>query len=138
VRGIEAQVDWRNEAGLRIFSSYAFTDIDSDDAKFASDRLNYEDSAPRHSFSLLASQDFGHGWEASLNYHFQSDMQWFYDKPIDSYHQLDVRLAKRFQRGGNKAVIAELVGTHLIEPVSDYLPNQEWDRGVFFRLSLDL
>ena len=133
VRGLEAQWDWRNLSGTRLFASYALTTIDASGTRFDA---GYEDSAPRHGLGLLASQEFGNGWQASLNYDYQSGMQWYRDQPIDGYHQLGVRLAKRFKLGSTP-VTAELVGANLLGPISDYLPNREWDRSVFLRFSLD-
>ncbi|MBS1221694.1 MAG: hypothetical protein H6R23_1314, partial [Proteobacteria bacterium] len=133
VRGLEAQWDWRNLSGTRLFASYALTTIDASGTRFDA---GYEDSAPRHGLGLLASQAFGNGWQASLNYDYQSGMQWYRDQPIDGYHQLGARLAKRFKLGSTP-VTAELIGTNLLGPISDYLPNREWDRSVFLRFSLD-
>ena len=133
VRGLEAQWDWRNVSGTRLYASYALTAIDASGTRM---NAGYEDSAPRHGLGLLASQEFGNGWQASLNYDYQSGMQWYRDQPIDGYHQLGVRLAKRFKLGSTP-VTAELIGANLLGPVSDYLPNREWDRSVFLRFSLD-
>ena len=133
VRGLEAQWDWRNSSGTRLFASYALTDIDASGTRFDA---GYEDSAPRHGLGLLASQAFGDGWQASVNYDYQSGMQWYRDRPIDGYHQLGVRLAKRFKLGSTPAV-AEVIGANLLGPVSDYLPDSSWDRVLFFRFALD-
>jgi iron complex outermembrane receptor protein len=133
VRGLEMQWDWRNAAGARLFASYALTDIDASGTRFDA---GYEDSAPRHGLGLLVSQAFGDGWQASLTYDYQSGMQWYRDEPIDGYHQLSARIAKRFKLGASSAV-AELVGANLLGPVGDYLPDQSWDRVLFFRLSVD-
>jgi iron complex outermembrane receptor protein len=133
VKGLEAQWDWRNRLGTRLFASYALTAIDASGTRFDA---GYEDSAPRHGLGLLISQDFGNGWQASLNYDYQSGMQWYRDAPIEGYHQLGARLAKRFKLESTK-ITAELIGTNLLGPVSDYLPNREWDRSVFLRFALD-
>ncbi|MEI2782229.1 MAG: TonB-dependent receptor [Candidatus Competibacter sp.] len=133
VRGLEAQVDWRNASGTRLFASYALTAIDASGTRFDA---GYEDSAPRHGLGLLVSQEFGNGWQASLNYDYQSGMRWYRDQPIDGYHQLGVRLAKRFKLGSTPAT-AEVIGANLLGPVSDYLPSREWDRSIFLRFTID-
>ena len=120
-------------SGTRLFASYALTAIDAAGTRFDA---GYEDSAPRHGLGLLVSQAFGNGWQASLNYDYQSEMQWYRDKPIDGYHQLGARLAKRFKLGSTP-VTAELIGTNLLGPVSNYLPDRSWDRVLFFRLAVD-
>ncbi len=133
VRGLEAQWDWRNGSGTRLFASYALTAIDASGTRFDA---GYEDSAPRHGLGLLIGQAFGDGWQASANYDYQSEMRWYRDEPIDGYHQLGVRLAKRFKLGSTPAV-AEVIGANLLGPISDYLPDPSWDRVLFFRFAID-
>ncbi|MFZ1493361.1 MAG: TonB-dependent receptor [Candidatus Competibacter denitrificans] len=133
VQGMELQGDWTSGVGTRLFGSYAFTHINADGTRF---NAGYEPSAPRHGVGLLVSQDLGAGWQFSLNYDYQSKMQWYRDAPIAAYHQLGARLAKRGKLHST-TFVAELVGTNLLGPLEDYLPTQSWDRTVFFRLSLD-
>lgn len=133
VRGLEAQWDWRNGSGTRWFASYAPTTIDAAGTRFDA---GYEDSAPRHGLGLLVSQPFGHGWQASLNYDYQSGARWYRDQPIDGYHQLGVRLSKRFKLGSTP-VTAELIGANLLEPIHDYLPDRSWERSLFFRFAIN-
>jgi len=63
-------------------------------------------------------------------------MQWYREAPIAAYHQLTGRLAKRL-RWGHTQALAELIGGNLVEDVSDYLPGRTWERGVFFRFSVN-
>lgn len=133
VRGLEAQWDWRNGSGTRLFASYALTTIDASGTRFDA---GYQDTAPRHGLGLLVSQKFGNGWQASLNYDYQSGMQWYRDEPINRYHQLGARIAKRFKLGSTP-VVAEVIGANLLGPIEDYLPDQSWDRTLFFRVSVD-
>jgi hypothetical protein len=133
LRGLEAQLDWRHPGGTRLFTHYALIAIDAAGTRF---NAGYEHSAPQHAFGLLVSQDFGNSWQASLNYEYQSEMTWYREDPIHHYHKLDARLAKTFALGTTRAV-AELVGTNLLQPFSDYLPSRNWERGVFLRCSLD-
>ena len=134
IRGMEAALDWQNESGTRLYASYGLTTIDADGTRFD---FGYEDSAPQHTFALLARQNFGSGWQASLNYDYQSDMTWYLDDSIEDYHKLDARIAKAFPLGPSRA-LAELVATNLLGPVNDYLPSQAWDRGVFLRFTVGL
>lgn len=133
VRGLEAQWDWRSSFGTRLFASYALTEIDADGAQFDA---GYAKTSPRHGLSFLIVQDFADGWQTSINYDYQSKMQWYRDVPIKSYHQLGLRLAKSFKLGSSLAKV-EAIGSNLLEPVADYLPSQVWNRTLFFRLNLD-
>jgi iron complex outermembrane receptor protein len=132
VRGLEAQWDWRNSSGTRLFAGYALTDIDASGTRYDA---GYAESAPRHGLGLLVSQEFGAGWQASLNYDYQSGMQWYRDPQIDGYHQLGLRVARRFNVGST-SVLAELIGANLLGSVSDYLPDRAWERVLFFRLAV--
>ena len=38
---------------------------------------------------------------------------------------------------GPHQALAELIGGNLVEDVSDYLPGRAWERGVFFRFSVN-
>jgi hypothetical protein len=129
---LERSVYWQNQSGSQVYASYGLTDIDADGTRYDN---GYGDSAPRHTFALLASQNFGEGWQASLNYDYQSGMSWYFDDPIDAYHKLDVRIAKAFRLGESRAV-AELIGTNLLGSVNDYLPSQAWDPGAMLRFTL--
>lgn len=133
VSGVELQYAWRHTSGFNLFASYAYTDIDADDARYDS---GYAASVPRHTIGLLLSQGFGKGWQASLNYDYQSDLQWLGSAPIDAYHKLDLRLAKRFNTG-NSGLLAEIVGTNLLGSINDFRPDRTSDSGIFFRLSAD-
>jgi iron complex outermembrane receptor protein len=133
VRGLEAQWDWQPRSGTRLFASYALTDIDASDTRFDA---GYAASAPRHGLGLLVSQTFGDGWQASINYDYQSGMQWYRDAPIDAYHQWGARLAKRFKWGATPTVV-EVIGANLGGPVSDYRPDRSGDRVLFLRWTIN-
>jgi outer membrane receptor protein involved in Fe transport len=133
VRGGEAQLHWRNRSGTRLFAGYAWLDADADSPRFEAD---YARSVPRRGASLLLSQELAEDWQASLAYTYQSAMHWYREAPIDAYHQLSGRIAKRLRWGKTQA-LAELIGGNLVEDVSDYLPNRAWDRGLYVRFSAD-
>ena len=133
VRGAEAQLQWRNRRGTRLFAGYAWLDADADRSRF---EVDCGRGVPQHSASLLLGQEWPGDWQSSLAYTYQSAMQWYREAPIAAYHQLTGRLAKRL-RWGNTQALAELIGGNLVEDVSDYLPDRAWERGVFFRFSVN-
>lgn len=133
VQGMELQWDWASTSGTRVFTHYALTKINASRTRF---NAGYLESAPRHGVGLLVSQALGTGWQVSLNYDYQSKMQWYRDQPIHAYHQLGARLAKQFKIHST-SVVAEVIGANLLGPVEYYLPDQSWDRTIFFRLSFD-
>lgn len=133
LRGLEAQLTWRNQRGARVFAGYAWIDADAAGTRFEGD---YAQSVPHHAASLLFSQDLADGWQASLAYTYQSAMRWYREAPIAAYHPGTVRLAKRFHWGQTDAV-AELIGGNLGESGSDYLPDRAWERGLFVRVAVD-
>ena len=95
MRGVEVQFTGTLGTKTRLFASYAFTDVDSDDS-------NTNASAPQHGFALLINQELGSGWQISLNYNYQSAMTWYLEDPIAHYHILDMRLAKRIKVGNTR------------------------------------
>ncbi len=131
LRGAEAQLQWRNRRGARLFAGYAWLDAAAADPRFDGD---YTRSVPQHGASLLLSQEWPEDWQASLAYTYRSAMHWYREAPIDASHQLTGRLAKRLRWGDTQA-LAELIGGNLVEDVADYLPHRAWERGVFFRFS---
>ena len=133
VRGFEAQFNWKNNRGLRLFGGYSWLEAETDDAVLKKD---FAQGLPRHSGSLLLDQTFDDGWEAGLAYKYQGAMRWYREAPITRYHQLTGRVAKRFH-WEKTAAVAELIGGNLVESVSDYLPQRAWDRGLYFRFSVD-
>ena len=132
VRGLEVQWDWRSPGDTRWFASYALTGVDASGTRYDA---GYAESAPRHGLNVLVDWDVGRGWRASANYGYQSRMRWYQDPSIDGYHQLGLRLARRFNVGSH-SVLAELIGANLLGSVSDYLPDQAWERVLFFRLAV--
>lgn len=102
IRGIEAQADIKPYTGSRIFISYAYTDIDSDD-----DFKDYSETAPARSFSLLLSQRFQNDINASFAFYKTSEHEGLENgDPITSQSRADFRLSIPFQKNKFRGEIA--------------------------------
>lgn len=111
VKGLEAQLQWRPAAGSLLQLSYAWTDVDS-----KTDAL--EDSAPRHTLSLLGSYRFNDHLSGSAAWFYVDDLTWLGSAadPIPSRDRLDLRLAYNFRLGDKTMELSGVVQN----PFGDY------------------
>jgi iron complex outermembrane receptor protein len=109
-RGLEAQLQWRPAPGNLLVVGYAWTDVDSDSS-------DLEDSAPRHTLSLLGSHRFNERFSGSAAWYYVDEQQWLGsgDK-IPAYDRVDLRLAYTFRLGGKSAELSGVVQN----PFGDY------------------
>lgn len=99
IRGFEAGLDWKLSIGTKIHLAYAHTEIASTDR-----REDYSKAAPSSTLSLLAMQEFPHGYSGSFNLYYRSSMKPLarrsLDPPyMDPYTRVDIRFAKDFKIG---------------------------------------
>jgi len=137
VRGIEAEIDFRIDRTSRIVASGAILNIISDDPVRDGKSREYEESAPDHSFSLLAIKDFNNKYSGSVGFYYVGDMAWMDAnhnntcegggapnggcgfRNTQGYRKLDLRLVRNFRLGGEHASIA-LNLQNLLDEYSDY------------------
>ncbi len=127
--GAEFQLRWRPQEGSLIVLNQAWTQ-----ARSADEDTRY--SVPRHQTSLLISQEFIGGYQASMGYYQEAAMTWLGEgDPVHRYERVDARLAKRWRDGAHEAELA-LVGQSLNGPYSEFRPEMRFDRRVFVTLTL--
>jgi iron complex outermembrane receptor protein len=138
VQGLEAELDYRHDRSLRIVASGAILNIESEDEVRTGKSREYEESAPDHSFSLLAMKDFSSKYSASLGFYYVGDMAW-----MDANHnntcegttpppvsgcgyrntrgvrKMDLRLVRNFKFGKENASLA-LNLQNLLGEYNDY------------------
>ncbi len=140
VRGFEAEIDYSLDKSFRIVASGAIIAITSEDDIRTGKSREYEESAPDHSFSLLAMKDFNEKYSGSVGFYYVGDMAWMdanHNNTCEGtlpaaepdsgcgfrntrgYRKLDIRLARNFKLGDEKASIAINL-QNLIEDYSDY------------------
>jgi iron complex outermembrane recepter protein len=106
VTGGSAAVRWQLRPGSQLYwaGSRTFIHADGPGAE------TIEASGPRHTVSLLVSQDLPGNWQASCGYYRVGSM-----KPMSGgdllppAERVDLRLAKRFQIGDSRAEVALIV-----------------------------
>ena len=162
VRGLEAEIDYSTKRSFRVVVSGALLNITSEDEIRTGKSREYEESAPDHSFSLLAMNDFNEKYSASVGFYYVGDMAWMdanhnntcADGAVTSsgcgfrntqgYRKLDLRMARNFKLGREHASIA-LNLQNLLEEYSDYdkfpssgLPAVEQNLIAFIELKLKI
>jgi len=110
VIGSEFQLEVRPARQSRLLFAYANVQIHSSDID-----AGYSQSAPRHSFSALAIQDFAGQFQASTAFYYQEPMQFLDGDPLGPLRRLNLRLAWNFRvsdaRGQIALVFQNVLGT---------------------------
>lgn len=102
IRGIEAQADIKSDTGSRLFVSYAYTDINSDDIY-----NDYTSTAPVRSFSLLFSQRLDNDVNTSFALYQASKYEGLENGDlITSQSRADFRLAIPFRKNKFRGEVA--------------------------------
>lgn len=102
VRGVEGSVRWSPWSGSDVMLAAARTLIHSRNID-----ADYESSAPRHTTSLLFSQQLPQDVAFSLAYYRVGKMEWMGEgDPLSAYERVDVRISKRFRMGQHAAEVS--------------------------------
>lgn len=129
ISGVEFQLRWRPVEGGLIVLSQAWVRARSTDAETRS-------SVPHRQTSVLASQQFKGGYQASMGYYQEAAMTWLGEgDPVPRYERVDMRLAKRWRDGGREAEMA-LVGQSVNGSYREFRPETRFDRRGFVTLTL--
>lgn len=127
--GLELQASLRPTADWLLHLAYAYaktgggyvTTIDS------GDRLNYRDaepSVPRHTLTLLAARELGHGWRLSGTAQHVSEMEWLGEgDDVDRVARFDAKLSKRFRHSGGDVELSLNVQNLFDDPYWEFTPS---------------
>ncbi|TCS74089.1 iron complex outermembrane receptor protein [Sulfuritortus calidifontis] len=103
VRGGDASLDWRHPQFGRFVLSHAVTTISTQGEV----DVDWRDSAPMQSTSLLWSRGFSRGLQVSVAAYWLGDMMWPSDGDVQpGYRRIDLKLAKRLGKAGSEDEIA--------------------------------
>lgn len=132
MQGGEFQLRYRPRDNIQLIANYAYVDIDSTDRD-----ENYTASGPRHNFSLLAAQDFGSGYSASLGYYFWSRYEALdTGDPLPAVRRLDIKLAKSLHFGDSPVEIA-LTVQNALDEYQDLRYQNVFDTRVWLSLRMN-
>ncbi|TCS73059.1 iron complex outermembrane receptor protein [Sulfuritortus calidifontis] len=109
VWGVEYQLQWQPRADTRFIFGQAWIWQDAEDAvePGSTDAREMAVSAPRLSYSLLASHEFGRGWLGSFGFYRLGKMTWLAEGDrVPEVQRLDARLAKTWRRAGQRYELA--------------------------------
>ena len=130
LRGLEYQLEWQPRPSSRLLWNQSWVSVDSNNPEIAH-------SAPSYSLSLLASQKFSHGFEASLGYYRTAAMTWLEDgAALPAFDRLDLRLARRLKFAGHAAEFA-VVAQGLLGDYAEFSPQFLFTRRVFGSFTLN-
>jgi iron complex outermembrane receptor protein len=122
LQGVETQLRW-HWGGTRLALAHAYTRNRDVSGVSASAATTLDRSNPIHSLSGLLSHTFANQVEASVGYYHYSEMYPIGDGDfLPAYGRWDVRLAKKFQMGAQRAEAA-LVFQNITGTYRDYM----WD-----------
>jgi len=129
-RGAEYQLRWRPAAGTQLILSQAYVNLHADGEK------ELAQSAPTNNLSLLAMREFTPGVFGSLGYYRVGRIIWLGDgDPVDAHDRLDLKLAKHWHAGNTRYELA-LTLQNLLQPYSEFRPENEFDRRGFVTLNI--
>lgn len=134
VRGAESSLHYRPTRRDRLRFSYAYLRIDSTDRD---PEYAYSDSAPKHSFSLLATHRTPEGVEASAAYYYVDSMTWLggVGEPVNPTKRLDLRFGVPL-KGPKVSGEVALVLQNLLGPYEDFRRRNQFDTEAFITASL--
>ncbi|MCP1726684.1 iron complex outermembrane receptor protein [Natronospira proteinivora] len=126
ITGLETSLEWRPMERIRLNTSYAYKKIDSPDQ---SGTIN--DSAPRHSMSLLGQYEFNDRTRISLSYFYYSEYQLMnLGARVNHTRRADMRIAHTMGSDDNAPRLA-LVIQSLSGDYRDTWPRNRFHRRIF-------
>ena len=121
ITGLEWQLKWSPSAATNVLFSQSWTDIHVNSAPSPNTAFRMEHGAPRYASSLALMHHFDQGWNLSVMQQ-TSDalalMSSSNQRLLYSMKRTDLRLAKEFRLGGNKAELS-LTAQNLGDPYED-------------------
>ncbi len=133
--GFELELSMRPTRRGRIVASYAHAETRTPDLSGE----GIEAATPRHTYSVLLSQGFGAGFEASLNYYHMGQIHgWGTGDDTGPINRLDLRTAVERPIGSSRLTAAVMIQNVLDERYADYAVDNLSGRRLFLELSLQL
>jgi iron complex outermembrane receptor protein len=134
--GIEGGLNWQLGRDTRLWLAYSFSEVDQHCQMFSFRCSHKNDATPRHTGSVLLSQNLGDGWKASIGYYYLDDMAWtFWGGDRDSYDRVDLRVARAFNVYGSRLQL-ELIGQNLGGDYHEFNQNNVFETRTFIRATL--
>ena len=132
VQGIEIEFDIKLSHKTRLFASGSLLKISSDDNPETGRSINYEESAPDKSASILMIHDFNQSDTFSLSYYHVGDFSFLdvnnanpqNNRNTGGYNKMDIRFAHN-EKHGDEQISTALVLQNMLADYSDYdaVPN---------------
>ena len=132
VYGIQSEVDYRTESkNTRVLGNISLQRADATDN---ADNVSF--SVPKTNFGVTVLHDFYGGYEASIAYHYLSEMSYLNSADLPSYNRLDIGLSKNIKTSGNNDINIRFHALNLLDDHKDVRPDN--DLGRLYYLTADL
>lgn len=134
-QGGEIALRWRPNRVLDVSAHFARTFLRAN-TLYKNFNQDIPDSAPRNSWSLLASYRLGTSWEAGVFAQRSDTQKWLTEgDTTEAFNRVDVRLARRWKWQG-RAVEAAVGGQNLGRDYEEFRNTNIFSRRVYGSLSL--
>ena len=102
-----------------------------------SDKL-YDNTAPRHTATLLLNHKFTESLDSSLIFNYMSEVQWLDSSLTESYKTVDFKLTKSFPTGYNQNLSTSLLVKNLFDQqYSQFQEKNNFERRLYLTMALD-
>lgn len=116
VEGIETQIKYQPDRHWLVNFQYSYTEHEG---RWLRNPANpkgrpLDEIAPERMGSLTVGYFFDSGFEASMLWYFQDEVEWEQGDFADDFHRVDLRIAKRMKTSGCD-VLLELIGQNIFD-----------------------
>jgi iron complex outermembrane receptor protein len=124
--GVEAQINYTPTQSWLISAQMSNQNINGSYIRkiHPTSTWDLDESAPQRIGNLLIAHDFRHGYAASINYYYQSAVDWQNGGESESFDRLDLRLAKEFTLKSTR-LKTELIAHNLLD--EDYVDFENYN-----------
>ncbi len=135
-QGFEAYLRWKPQPSWLITAQYTHLSVDAEhvrriNPRRASDR---DDAVPEDMTSFLVGYDFGHGFDGSVSYFYQSSVDYKNASLVESIDRVDFNLRKRFTFSGIDARVDLIAQNAFGDDNTEYRYFQQFEPRYYVRL----
>jgi iron complex outermembrane receptor protein len=114
--GIETQIKYQPDRRWLVNFQYSYTEHEGRWVRSFNNPKgrSLDDIAPEEMGSLTVGYFFDSGFEASMLWYYQDEVEWEQGDFADDFHRIDMRIAKRMKMSGHDVVL-ELIGQNVFD-----------------------
>ncbi len=140
-RGVEVQASLKPTDTDLIHFAYSWNKISGTQRRGSyinkPDRL-YDETAPRHTATLLLNHQFSPSLDASLIFNYMSEVVWLDSNVKESYKTTDIKISKSFPIDYDKQLTTSLLVKNMFDrQYSEFQTKNLYDRRLYLTMTLD-